>query len=611
MQGHDGESEGKGQSARHWAVFDGVLHRTTEAADASEGYDSARPFVPESLRPTVLHNFHNSIWGGHKGAEATYKDVADKYFWHKMEVDVRKYVAECVPCQLAKGNQPSRQGYLAGNNYHAILSMVCMDLMGPLISAKGLRSSSSPVYIFVIVDPFSHRVWLETIPDKRAETVYNVFLRRILLEWGPPRAVLTDNGTEFDNVLLKELCRLWRVKLRYTPPLHPQSNYTERVNRYIGETLRNLVNAPGARRCDWHEYVKYIEFVYNRKYIPGTNLSPFMVTTGRQPLTPVDNAFIDSEELAVSAVPYASLEDHTKEIVKKLKAAEEAVNAARNKSLSKIREKFNQSQIEEKFLPGEMVRYFKRLTARRGVADADGNEAVLGEISKLKLRNEPYKITRQLTPTTYQLEHPETGKLKPRPVHVAQIARLRVPVQERTVEELERSSQEGQVGPEEACSEGEMWEKMRVPGHVVFRFKGDEVFWLRVAELLAVDLEMGTAEFWHHLRSRRHSTKKWHEPLALSPHHPEYFSERNPSVSHIKPKKEKLPGLRRRQGQVDKSDVELVVPHFMLESGGKVPRKICAKVDEYLRRQIRAGASGALVSLSYPTEKEEQLRRQL
>ena len=60
--------------------------------------------------------------------------------------------------------------------------------------------------------------------------------------------MLTDNGTEFDNQLLKELCRLWRIKLCYTPPLHPQSNYTERVNRYIGETLRNLVDAPGARR---------------------------------------------------------------------------------------------------------------------------------------------------------------------------------------------------------------------------------------------------------------------------------------------------------------------------------------------------------------------------
>ena len=64
LQGPDGKAGSKGQQTRHWAVFDGVLHRTTEAADANEGYDSARPFVPESLRPTVLQNFHNSIWGG-------------------------------------------------------------------------------------------------------------------------------------------------------------------------------------------------------------------------------------------------------------------------------------------------------------------------------------------------------------------------------------------------------------------------------------------------------------------------------------------------------------------------------------------------------------------
>ena len=93
--------------------------------------------------------------------------------------------------------------------------------------------------------------------------------------------MLTDNGSEFSNVLLKESCKLWRVKLCYTPPLHPQSNYAERVDRYIGEALRNLVNAPGARRRDWPDYVKYIEFVYNRKYVPGTNLGPYMVTVGR------------------------------------------------------------------------------------------------------------------------------------------------------------------------------------------------------------------------------------------------------------------------------------------------------------------------------------------
>ena len=51
---------------------------------------------------------------------------------------------------------------------------------------------------------------------------------------------------------------------------------------------------------------------------------------------------------------------------------------------------------------------------------------------------------------------------------------------------------------------------------------------------------------------------------------------------------------------MDKTDIEFVVPHFMMESGGKVPRKVCAMADEYLRRHIKAGARIALAALSFP-----------
>ena len=41
-------------------------------------------------------------------------------------------------------------------------------------------------------------------------------------------------------------------------------------------------------------------------------------------------------------------------------------------------------------------------------------------------------------------------------------------------------------------AEDELWERLRVPGHVVFRFKDDAVSWLGIAEVLAIDLEGGT-----------------------------------------------------------------------------------------------------------------------
>ena len=88
----------------------------------------------------------------------------------------------------------------------------------------------------------------------------DAFIRRILLGEGIPRVILTDNGSEFVNQIREYLMRYLRVEYGYTPAGHPRANYCERVNRFIGTTLRTLVNAPGARKKDWSKMVKYVEF---------------------------------------------------------------------------------------------------------------------------------------------------------------------------------------------------------------------------------------------------------------------------------------------------------------------------------------------------------------
>ena len=39
--------------------------------------------------------------------------------------------------------------------------------------------------------------------------------------------------------------------LYLTPAYHPRGNYTERVNRFIGESLRTMLSMPGAKKADW------------------------------------------------------------------------------------------------------------------------------------------------------------------------------------------------------------------------------------------------------------------------------------------------------------------------------------------------------------------------
>ena len=109
---------------------------------------------------------------------------------------------------------------------------------------------------------------------------------------GCPRAFLTDNGKEFDNELLRDLKKLFKVRHGFTPPYHPQGNYTERLNRCVGEWLRALINTKtaGKRGLGDVQYTSRVEFAYSYMFIPGRNISPFIASTGRQPLVMLDDA---------------------------------------------------------------------------------------------------------------------------------------------------------------------------------------------------------------------------------------------------------------------------------------------------------------------------------
>ena len=234
-----------------------------------------------------MHNFHTSIFGAHRNSTATLKDIIARYYWPNMSSDVVEYVKKCKECQLAKGTAPSKQGLLRGKHHNRTMHQLNLDLIGPISEGlTGHVEHDKPCYIFVATDPFTHMVWLETLTKKDMYSTADAFIRRILLEEGIPRVILTDNGSEFVNQIREDLMRYLRVEYGYTPAGHPRANYCERVNRFIGTTLRTLVNAPGARKKDWSKMVKYVEFAYRRMHIPGTNVSPFMIARGRQPLLP-------------------------------------------------------------------------------------------------------------------------------------------------------------------------------------------------------------------------------------------------------------------------------------------------------------------------------------
>ena len=63
------------------------------------------------------------------------------------------------------------------------------------------------------------------LKTKSREDVVQAYINRVYSHFGGSEKVLTDNGTEFKNRLINEVCEQLGVKHKiYSPPYRPQSN---------------------------------------------------------------------------------------------------------------------------------------------------------------------------------------------------------------------------------------------------------------------------------------------------------------------------------------------------------------------------------------------------
>lgn len=86
-------------------------------------------------------------------------------------------------------------------------------------------------YFLMVIDVFSKYGWIETLKDKKGETVSAAF-KSIFKEGRKPKYLWTDKGTEFYNKHLKEVLNKEKITL-YSTENEEKSSVVERWNRTI------------------------------------------------------------------------------------------------------------------------------------------------------------------------------------------------------------------------------------------------------------------------------------------------------------------------------------------------------------------------------------------
>ena len=243
------------------------------------------PCVPEGkIRSDIMKIYHDTAANGaHFGRDKTIRKIRDRYYWNSMNKDITQYVRSCALCAQ---NNPIRRkpaGHLQSiTPPEGVWQMLSMDFHGPITptSRRGNR------YILSLTDIFSKFVITRAVRDCTADTAARFLQEDVILRYGTPKCILTDNGTHFTSSLMESLLKRLGITHLYCTPYHPQTNgQIERFNSTMDSKIASLSNQS---RSDWDDQLPFVTFNYNTTVHSTTQIVPFELMYGRSPVLPCD-----------------------------------------------------------------------------------------------------------------------------------------------------------------------------------------------------------------------------------------------------------------------------------------------------------------------------------
>ena len=238
-----------------------------------------RLYIPVQLRQLVVKQYHDD--NGHMGVQKTYDAIRQKYYWPNLFKELYDYVSACTICQTrsAQKVKPPIQDTDIPPYAFAKLSL---DLSGPYP-----KSLSGNRYIIAFVDWYSGWPEAFAVPDKTAETIAHLIINEIFPRFGCPLELVTDNGTENCNKVVKETLEVLNIHHVRTSYYSPQSNSrVERLHLTLHDVLaKKLIDGQDTWDLHLNQVLAAIRFNVSE----ATDYSPYYLLYNRDVVLPIDN----------------------------------------------------------------------------------------------------------------------------------------------------------------------------------------------------------------------------------------------------------------------------------------------------------------------------------
>ena len=380
------------QQRKQLLVKDGVMWRQFQSTDGTP--EILQLVIPQCLREEVLQELHAGLVGGHLGEDKMMARLRERFYWPGQWADVRNFCRACTICATRKTPAPRRRAPLGTIRAGYPMQIIAVDILGPLP-----ESTNGNAYILVVGDYFTR--WMEAyaIRNQEATTVAQKLVDEIFCRFSTPEQLHSDQGSQFESMLIAEVCKLMNIHKSHTTPYHPQGDgLVERFNRTL---LNMLATTSHDHPLDWEHHIRKVCMAYNTSEQATTGYSPFYLMFGRNARLPVDIMF-PTQTPATDGVVYGEYAKTMKETMEK---AFRTVREHVGNKQERQKQFYDRKCHGQPFQTGDLVWLHSTVIPR-------------GQAKKLYHPwTGPWKVVKPLSEAVYRIQGPSGSKQRRMIVH--------------------------------------------------------------------------------------------------------------------------------------------------------------------------------------------------
>jgi transposase InsO family protein len=223
---------------------------------------------------TKISKVHNS-YAGHHGVERTLnKLVTANQTWPKMREHIKQFIKKCPCCQKMSVLKIPIHTHPFTTAAYEPMQRLNIDSIGPLDP-----DDDGACHIIVVIDCFTRFVELYPVKDTTAYYAARAILNH-LGRYGCPSTILSDNGSQYVNSVIKELLKLVHTDHITTLAYSKEENaIVERANKEVVRHLRAIIFDKNIVH-QWSICLPFIQRIINASHESSIGTSPASLLFG-------------------------------------------------------------------------------------------------------------------------------------------------------------------------------------------------------------------------------------------------------------------------------------------------------------------------------------------